>query len=256
LSKFLFFILLVVFFCHQAKGNCSENVTLELIKDDIDAQQELEWKDVSNILEQGILQNDSTAYFLSGYILYLGAYNQNPDYKEARKMLSISSDLGNIRAKHILGSFLITSEKAEDVYKGTKLLELSFEEGILDSSVNLYYAYQLGKYGDIAFLKNSLRKASDVGDDEAAILFGQLTLDEAMKKNDSESLFKMVSYLSNRADKQGFSNDMYKNLYYLFFGVYGLRDSPLKNSIYADYYLKKAAENGHEYAIKILNENK
>lgn len=254
MSKTLFFILLLV--CYQAKGNCSENVTLDLIKDDIDAQQKLEWEDVSNVLEQGILQNDSTAYFLSGYILYLGVYKQNPDYKKAKIMISISSDLGNVRAKHILGSFLITSEKVENVYKGTKLLESSFEEGILDSSVNLYYAYQLGKYGDIVFLKNSLRKASDVGDDEAAILLGQLALDEAIRKNDSESLAKMVSYLSNRAEKHGFSNDMYKNLYYLFFEIYGLRDSPLKNSIYGDYYLKKAAENGHEHAIKILNEGK
>lgn len=246
IKHFAFVFLLASFFSFSKE----DSLQLEDVIADMKSNEVLEWAEIDVLINKGIEDEQAEAYFIKGYVHFFGIYNNTKDLKTSTSYLKKAVAKNYQEARFYLGTVLLEQNEpaAVDV-----LLELS-KEGDIDAIINLYQAYKKGLYKDQEKLKALLTLASDAGDDEAAICYGRLVLNESININDSGAIINMIKYLSVRAESKGFSNDMYKHLYYHFFTVYSLPRSPLKNEKYSKYYLKQAAENGHEHAIKLIKQ--
>ncbi|WP_462157340.1 hypothetical protein [Pseudoalteromonas sp. GB56] len=51
-----------------------------------------------------------------------------------------------------------------------------------------------------------------------------------------------------------YTTEVKKDIYYLFVGIYGHPNSPLYDEFLRDFYMKRAAENGHPMAERFVQE--
>lgn len=229
-------------------------LTFDGIMADIDGPQSLNKDSLLEFLNFNLKKGDATASHILAYIYYTGSYGTEIDIERAISLLSLPVEEGIPDAKHLLGTILATHDGADNLSRGISLLESASEDGITDSSVNLYALYQKGKYSNVEFLSRSLKEASEQGDFMAAVYWGHVILDRSVSQKDHALLSDAVSYLQERFKSGEYTREDRRDIYYLFVGIYGLPDSPLYDEFLRDFYMKRASENGHPMAEEFVRE--
>ncbi|WP_462157338.1 SEL1-like repeat protein [Pseudoalteromonas sp. GB56] len=174
---------LIIFQVKSYNSSGDENIiSLDMIMDDIESFQVLDKEHTIKTLNDYVNEGSSTASYILAFIYYTGSYGKKVDIDKAISLLSLPVEKGNPDAKHLLGTILITYEEIDNARYGVSLLEESFQDGVMDSSINLYHAYKHDKYKNINFLSSALKMASEQGDYMATVYWGHVILDRAIAK--------------------------------------------------------------------------
>ncbi|WP_105201344.1 tetratricopeptide repeat protein [Pseudoalteromonas sp. T1lg10] len=252
--KYISFCALFLFFSVKSYSfyESQSSLPLDLIMEDIDNQQALDKENTIKTLYHKLEEGNHTASYILAFIYYTGSYGVEVDIDKAISLLSLPVEKGNLDAKHLLGTILITHEEINNARKGVSLLEESFKGGVIDSSINLYHAYKKGKYKNVDFLSSSLRVASDQGDYMATVFWGHVMLDISIVEENHKLINDAVFYLKEKFKSGKYTKEVKRDIYYLFVGIYGYPDSPLYDEFLRDFYMKRAAENGHPFAEEFV----
>ena len=240
MKHFAFVFLLASFFSFSK----ADSLQLEDVIADMKSNEVLEWAEIDVLINKGIEDEQAEAYFIKGYVLFFGIYNKTKDLKMSTSYLKKAVAKNYQEARFYLGTVLLEQNEPAAV---DLLLELS-EEGDIDAVINLYQAHLKGLYKDQEKLKALLKLASDAGDDETCILYGEMLHDEILVSKDISLAKNTVNYLLRREYKE----TSLGHIYYLLATYYGVKPSPIYNRERALLYLRKASSHGHEFSDKVL----